>query len=128
MSSLVADGFNGLGLDLDDLYIANRRPDGKYLDEELSRGIYTCIKGKGSLYFGITPRFPWESGYQDIPQDEAVAKRQIAMKLLEYLTEERSRLEKASEEYEEVRAEKLPAIDDVIANVRHIEKSWVERL
>lgn len=127
MSSLVAKGFNGLGLNLNDLYIANRRPDGKYLDEELSNGIYTCICGEGCLYFGITPRFPWESGYQDVPQDEAVAKRQIAMKLLEYLTEERSRLEKDTEEYEESLDEELPAVDDVIANVCHIEESWVER-
>ena len=126
MSRIVGRSFSGFGLDLKELGIENERPDGNYLDEQLSSGVFTCISGDGRLYYGITPCFPWEPWFADMPKDENEAKRKIAMKLLEYLTEERTRLEEDPEEYEEALEDELPKVDNLIAKVEPIDDGWTE--
>lgn len=127
MSKLVARSFKGLGLDLRELDIDNSRPDGNYLDDKLAGGIYTCISGDGRLYFGIEPSFPWkQSPANDAPESEDAAKHMVASCLLKYLAEERSRLEKNPDEYEDVLEDELPTEDELISKVRYIDDCWNE--
>lgn len=127
MSKLVARSFTGLGLDLRELDIDNSRPDGNYLDEELSDDTYTCISGDGRLYFGIESSFPWQqSSANDAPESEDAAKHMVASCLLKYLTDECSRLEQEPDEYEDALEDKLPTIDDIVAKVHYIDDTWNE--
>lgn len=127
MSRLVARSFNGLGLDLWELDIDNSRPDGNYLDEELSDDVYTCISGDGRLYFGIESSFPWQqSPDNDAPESEDAAKHMVASCLLKYLTKERSRLEEEPDEYEDVLEQELPTEDELISKIRYIDDTWNE--